>query len=86
MASNPEAPIGWRYHDLRRTMATGMAKLGVDLPVVEKILNHTSGSFAGVVGIYQRHSFAEEKRAALDAWGHYVKVLIYKQDPSISIK
>jgi integrase len=76
LASSPEAPIRWRNHDLRRTMATGMAKLGVDLPVIEKVLNHTSGSFGGVVGIYQRHSFADEKRAALDKWGELVRQLV----------
>ena len=59
----------WRLHDLRRTAASGMARLDVDLPVIEKVLNHASGSFAEIVRVYQRHSFADEKRAALDAWG-----------------
>src|SRR4051794_18878847 len=40
---------GWRIHDLRRTAATGMARLGSNLPVIERVLNHTSGSFSGVV-------------------------------------
>ncbi|MEH6717679.1 MAG: tyrosine-type recombinase/integrase [Aurantimonas endophytica] len=62
----------WTIHDIRRTAATGMAKLGVSLPVVEKLLNHSSGSFAGVAGVYQRHSFGDEKRAAVEAWGSYV--------------
>jgi integrase len=66
----------WRLHDLRRTTASGMARLGIALPVIEKVLNHSSGSFAGIVGVYQRHSFAEEKRAALDAWGRFVTSLI----------
>jgi integrase len=66
----------WRLHDLRRTGATGMAKLGIALPTIEKILNHSSGSFAGIVGVYQRHSFAAEKRAALDAWGRFVTGLV----------
>jgi integrase len=66
----------WRLHDLRRTCASGMAKLGISLPVIEKVLNHRSGSFAGVVGVYQRHSFADEKRAALDAWGRHVEGLV----------
>jgi integrase len=65
----------WTLHDLRRTMASGMARLGVNLPVIEKVLNHTSGSFAGVVGIYNRHSFNEEKRHALSAWAAYVERL-----------
>jgi integrase len=66
----------WRIHDLRRTVATGLQRLGVGLQVVEAILGHTSGSRAGVIGIYQRHSFADEKRAALEAWGAHVTGLI----------
>ena len=70
----PLAP--WRLHDLHRTAATGMARLGVALPVVERILNHTSGTFGGVAGIYQRHDFAAEKRDGLDLWGQHIKRLI----------
>ena len=66
----------WRLHDLRRTAASGMARLGINLPVIEKILNHASGSFAGIVGVYQRHSFADEKRAALQSWGNFIAALI----------
>jgi integrase len=66
----------WVIHDLRRTCASGMQKLGIALPVIEKILNHTSGSFAGIVGIYQRHEFLDEKRSALDAWARHIQALI----------
>ncbi len=66
----------WTFHDLRRTAATGMARLGINLPVVEKVLNHTSGSFRGVVGVYNRHSFDVERRHALDSWGAYVERLV----------
>lgn len=66
----------WTFHDLRRTCASGMARLGVNLPVIEKVLNHASGSFAGIVGVYQRHSFADEKRHALEAWGNFVAALV----------
>jgi len=66
----------WRIHDLRRTVASGMARLGVPLPVIEKVLSHTSGSFGGIAGVYQRHEFAEEKRNALEAWGKHVMVLV----------
>jgi integrase len=65
----------WTLHDLRRTAASGMARLGVNLPVIEKVLNHSSGTFRGVVGVYQRHSFADEKRTALEAWGRFVTSL-----------
>ena len=55
-------------HDLRRTMATGLQRLGIAMPVTEAVLNHISGSRAGIVGVYQRHDFQAEKRHALDAW------------------
>jgi integrase len=66
----------WVLHDLRRTTASGMAKLGVNLPVIEKVLNHISGSFAGVAGIYQRHDFAGEKRRALELWDAHVAGIV----------
>jgi integrase len=65
----------WRIHDLRRTVATGLQKLGVNLQTIEAVLGHTSGSRSGVVGVYQRHSFDAEKRAALEAWAAHVMAL-----------
>jgi integrase len=62
----------WTIHDIRRTVASGMAAIGVALPVIEKVLNHISESFGGIVGVYQRHEYKEEKRAALDAWARVV--------------
>ena len=66
----------WRLHDLRRTAASGIARLGINLPVIEKVLNHSSGSFAGIVAVYQRHDFADEKRVALEAWGRHIDALV----------
>jgi integrase len=66
----------WTVHDLRRTTASGMAKLGVSLVVIDKVLNHVSGSLAGIVGVYQRHEFAEEKRKALQQWADHVEQLV----------
>jgi integrase len=74
-AEGVESIPGWRLHDLRRTAASGMARLGINLPVIEKVLNHTSGSFAGIVGVYQRHSFSDEKRAALETWARFIERL-----------
>lgn len=65
----------WRIHDLRRTVATGLQRLGVRFEVTEAILNHVSGSKGGVAGIYQRHDWKEEKRSALDAWARHVGAL-----------
>ena len=66
----------WRLHDLRRTAATGLQRLGVRLEVTEQVLNHIAGSRAGIVGVYQRHDFAAEKRAALEAWGKHVCAIV----------
>jgi integrase len=66
----------WRLHDLRRTLATGLQKLGVRLEVTEAVLNHVSGSRAGIVGVYQRHDWADEKRAALNAWGAHLAAIV----------
>jgi integrase len=65
----------WRLHDLRRTVATRMADLGVQPHVVEAILNHISGHKAGVAGIYNRSIYAPEKREALQKWAEYIAAL-----------
>lgn len=58
----------WTLHDLRRTFASNLAALGVPLPVIEKLLNHVSGTFAGIVAVYQRHNFMPEMRDAALKW------------------
>lgn len=67
---------GWRLHDLRRTLATGLQRLGVRLEVTEAVLNHTSGSRSGIVAVYQRYAWADEKRQALDAWARHLQTII----------
>lgn len=62
----------WRLHDLRRTAASGMARLGVAPHVIEKVLNHISGTISGVAAVYNRYGYDAEKRAALDAWGKFL--------------
>ena len=73
----------WTFHDLRRTAATGMARLGIPVRVTEAVLNHVSGTGAGIVAVYQRHDFADEKRAALDAWGRHVLALVEGQPGNV---
>ena len=65
---------GWRFHDLRRTAASGMARIGVAPHVIEKVLNHQSGVISGVAAVYNRHGYEAEKREALERWADYVKV------------
>jgi len=62
----------WRLHDLRRTLATNFQRLGVRFEVTEAVLNHVSGSRAGVAGVYQRHDWKDEKVKALDDWNDYL--------------
>jgi integrase len=55
----------WRIHDLRRTVSTGLARLGVDPFVRRRVLNH---ALQGVDAIYDQFDYLEPKRAALDLW------------------
>lgn len=74
MADSAIAP--WTLHDLRRTAATRMAKLGVQPIVIESALNHISGTKGGIAGVYNVHAYEAEKRAALDAWARYVERVV----------
>ena len=66
----------WTFHDLRRTAATGMARLNFPPHVVDKILNHASGTIRGVAAVYNRFEYRDERRAALEAWGRFVTALV----------
>jgi integrase len=76
--------LPWHIHDLRRTLATGLQKLGVELPVTEKVLNHVSGSFRGIVGIYQKHTYADEQRVALERWAVHVSGIVSGQPAKVT--
>ena len=71
-----QPPTPWRLHDLRRTAATGMAALAFPPHVVERVLNHVSGTQSGLVGVYQRHEYRPERKAALTAWGAHVAAVV----------
>jgi len=77
LAGNHQPKLdSWRVHDLRRTFATGLQRLGIRLEVTEACLNHVSGSRRGIVGVYQRHQWTDEKRDAMGRWsGHLAKLL-----------
>ena len=68
----------WRLHDLRRTAATGLQRLGVKLEVIEAVLGHVSGTRAGIVGVYQRHKFAGEAREAMVAWAAHIQPVVLR--------
>lgn len=64
---------GWRIHDIRRSVATGMGELGILPHIIEAVLNHISGHKAGVAGIYQRAKYSEPMRDALSRWAAHVE-------------
>jgi integrase len=66
----------WVVHDIRRTVATRMADIGIQPHIIEAVLNHVSGHKAGVAGIYNRSTYATEKRDALERWANHVAVAI----------
>jgi integrase len=63
----------YTLHDLRRTLSSNMARLGIPIHVTEKILNHQSGSFGGVAGIYNRHTHFREMEMALQKYNDFLK-------------
>ncbi len=71
-AEGDGAVAPWRLHDLRRTMATGLQRLGVRFEVTEAILNHVGGARSGIAGVYQRHDWKAEKQQALESWTAHV--------------
>ena len=76
----------WRHHDLRRTVATRMADLGIEPHVIKAVLNHVSGTKAGVAGVYNRSLYAAEKRAALKTWANHIRAVLAaysQQEPSM---
>jgi integrase len=73
----------WVVHDLRRTVATRMADVGVLPHVIETVLNHVSGHRGGVAGIYNRSSYEREVRAALALWSDHIRSLVEHSQPTV---
>ena len=73
-------------HDLRRTAATGMARLNIAPHVVDRVLNHSSGTIHGVAAVYNRFEYLNERRAALDAWGRFIDNLLVPQSNVIELR
>ena len=63
----------WKFHDLRRTVATNLTKLGIDRLILQKIINHSE---RGVTQIYDRYSYMDEKREALQKWADKLDEII----------
>ena len=68
--------LHWTFHDVRRSVASNMAKIGVDLHVTEAVLNHKSGTIKGVAAVYNRYDYAPEKAQALAAWANALDAIV----------
>jgi len=66
----------WTMHDLRRTMATGLASFGTPIHVTERLLNHVSGTLGGLVSVYQRHAYMDEMRTAVKEWERRLQLIV----------
>jgi integrase len=73
----------WVIHDLRRTVVTRMAELGVQPHIIEAVINHASGHKGGVAGVYNRATYDREKRDALNLWAEHVTALIEGRDATV---
>jgi integrase len=87
MKARLDAEMGiahWRIHDLRRTCVTGMAEIGVAPHVIEAVVNHISGTRAGVAGTYNRSELLAERRAALERWAAHVAGLVAEKPANVT--
>jgi integrase len=66
----------WRFHDVRRSVVTGMAELGIAPHIIEAVINHQSGTKAGVAATYNRATHKTEKKLALQRWADHVAGLV----------
>jgi integrase len=71
----------WVHHDIRRSVATGMAELGIQPHIIEAVLNHVSGHKGGIAGIYNRAQYGVEKAQALARWDEHVAELVSNVTP-----
>ena len=79
-ARDSKALPAWTIHDLRRTAATEMGRLGVSRFIIGKVLNHVDRT---MTGIYDRHAYLQEKRHALECWARYLQDLTHPPDGKI---
>jgi integrase len=66
----------WTHHDIRRSVATGMANIGIQPHIIEAVLNHQSGHRRGVAGVYNRSPYEREVRAAMALWSDHIRAII----------
>jgi integrase len=81
--ATPEAEgmVAWGIHDLRRTVATEMGRLGITEFIIGKVLNHAARGITGQV--YNQYEYLAEKRHALDTWAAYLDRLLKPAEANV---
>ncbi len=73
----------WTHHDIRRSVVTGMADIGIAPHVIEAVVNHVSGHKGGVAGVYNRSTYDREKRIAVDLWTDHLLAIVEGRESNI---
>ena len=73
----------WRIHDIRRSVASGMAEIGIAPHVIEKVLNHSTGQISGVAAVYNRHTYLRKKTDALNAWARALDAIVSNGESNV---
>ena len=71
----------WTPHDLRRTFATQLASLGISPHVIERLINHASGTISGIAAVYNRYTYLPEMRAAITAYEFHLREILALANP-----
>lgn len=66
----------WKPHDLRRTVASEMARLGIYQEVLERLQNRSGGKLGGLAGVYNRYDYESEKHDALSKWHNSLRAIL----------
>lgn len=74
---DPENPVCWTLHDIRRTCKTRWAAKPMSLSqdLSDRITNHVSGRGVGA-SVYNQHSYLDERRDALDTWARQLSAIV----------
>jgi hypothetical protein len=73
MAASGASLEPWRIHDLRRTMRTGLGRIGVRPDVAEMCINHVR---SGMIAVYDRYRYQPEIADALARWAEHVASIV----------
>ena len=63
----------WRLHDLRRTLRSGLAELGVSYEIAERVIGHAMPQLERTYNVF---AYREEKRNALEQWARHLAIIV----------